>query len=154
MKIYLERRGTRSRLMAYLSPLIAVTLTVIAGGVIFAASGLDPLEALYFYFVDPLTSLWSLEELVVKMTPLVLIGVGLAVCFQANLWNIGAEGQLTVGALVGSSIPVLFPQWQSPLVLVLMMFLGALSGALFAAIPALLKNRFEVNEILRSLMLV
>jgi ABC-type uncharacterized transport system permease subunit len=154
MKLYLERRSTASRVMAYLSPVIAVTLTLIAGGILFALSGLDPFDALYLYFIDPLTSLWSLEELVVKMTPLVLIGVGLAVCFKANLWNIGAEGQLTVGALFGSSIPVLFPEWQSPLVLVLMMLLGAVGGALFAGIPALLKNRFGVNEILSSLMLV
>lgn len=154
MKLILERRGTASRVMAYLSPVIAVTLTLIAGGILFALSGLDPFDALYLYFIDPLTSLWSLEELVVKMTPLVLIGVGLAVCFKANLWNIGAEGQLTVGALFGSSIPVLFPEWQSPLVLVLMMLLGAVGGALFAGIPALLKNRFGVNEILSSLMLV
>lgn len=154
MKLYLERRSTASRVMAYLSPVIAVTLTLIAGGILFALSGLDPFDALYLYFIDPLTSLWSLEELVVKMTPLVLIGVGLAGCFKANLWNIGAEGQLTVGALFGSSIPVLFPEWQSPLVLVLMMLLGAVGGALFAGIPALLKNRFGVNEILSSLMLV
>ena len=154
MKLYLERRNARSVVMAYLSPVIAVSLTVLAGAILFAANGLAPLDALYIYFVEPLTTLWSLEELVVKMTPLVLIGVGLAVCFKANVWNIGAEGQLTVGALVGSSIPILLPQWQSPLVLVLMMLLGGLGGALFGAIPAFLRNRFDVNEILSSLMLV
>jgi ABC-type uncharacterized transport system permease subunit len=84
----------------------------------------------------------------------VLIGVGLAVCFRANLWNIGAEGQLTVGALFGSAIPILAPQWQSALVLPAMIALGALGGALYGAIPALLRNRFGANEILTSLMLV
>lgn len=66
MKVWLELRPEQSRTMAVVSPLIAIALTVIAGGIIFAASGLDPLRALYLYFVEPLTSLWSLEELVVN----------------------------------------------------------------------------------------
>lgn len=150
----LERRTEQSRVMALLSPLIAIALTVISGGIIFAASGLDPLHALFVYFIEPVTTLWSIEELIIKAAPLVLIGVGLAVCFRANLWNIGAEGQLTVGALFGSAIPILAPQWQSTLVLPAMIALGALGGALYGAIPALLRNRFGANEILTSLMLV
>jgi simple sugar transport system permease protein len=150
----LERRAEQSRTMAWLSPLIAIALTVIAGGLIFAARGLDPLHALFVYFIEPVTTLWSIEELIVKAAPLVLIGVGLAVCFRANLWNIGAEGQLTVGALFGSAIPILAPQWESALVLPAMIALGALGGALYGAIPALLRNRFGANEILTSLMLV
>lgn len=140
--------------MLYLSPVLAVALTVLAAGVIFAVGGHDPLHALYIYFVEPVTTLWSLEELAVKVAPLVLIGAGLAVCFRANLWNIGAEGQLTAGAIAGSAIPVLWPEWQSPLTLVLMLCMGAVGGAAFAAIPAFLKNRFAANEILTSLMLV
>ena len=154
MRLMLERRAEQSRTMAWLSPLIAIALTVIAGGFIFAARGLDPLHALFVYFIEPVTTLWSIEELIVKAAPLVLIGVGLAVCFRANLWNIGAEGQLTVGALFGSAIPILAPQWESALVLPAMIALGALGGALYGAIPALLRNRFGANEILTSLMLV
>ncbi|MCH9671682.1 MAG: ABC transporter permease [Gammaproteobacteria bacterium] len=154
MILVLERRSERSTFMSYASPLLAVALTVLLGGIIFAARGLDPLHALFIYFVEPVTTIWSLEELVVKAAPLVLIGVGLAVCFRANVWNIGAEGQLVVGALFGSAIPILWPAWQSPLVLALMVLLGAVGGALYGAIPALLKNRFGVNEILTSLMLV
>ena len=154
MSLLLERRDEQSTLMAYLSPGIAIVLTVLAGGIIFAARGLDPLHALFVYFIEPLTTLWSIEELIVKATPLVLIGVGLAVCFRANLWNIGAEGQLSVGALFGSAIPILAPQWQSAWVLPGMLALGALGGAAYGAIPALLRNRFGANEILTSLMLV
>jgi len=154
VRLMLERRAEQSRTMAWLSPLIAIALTVIAGGFIFAARGLDPLHALFVYFIEPVTTLWSIEELIVKAAPLVLIGVGLAVCFRANLWNIGAEGQLTVGALFGSAIPILAPQWESALVLPAMIVLGALGGALYGAIPALLRNRFGANEILTSLMLV
>ncbi len=154
MKIVLEKRNEQSQAMVWLSPVLALAITVVIGGFIFAGLGLDPLKALYIYFVEPVTSLWSIEELIVKAAPLILIGVGLSVCFTANVWNIGAEGQLTVGAIFGSAIPIYFTAWQSPLVLILMLLLGAVGGALFAAIPALLKNRFGANEILTSLMLV
>jgi general nucleoside transport system permease protein len=154
VRLILERRSERSQVMAVVSPVIAIGLTLLAGAAIFAARGIDPLYGLYIYFIDPLTTLWSLEQLVVKATPLVLIGVGLAICFRANVWNIGAEGQLTMGAILGSMIPILMPGWQSPLALAAMMALGCLGGMAWAAIPALFKNRFGANEILTSLMLV
>ena len=99
MQLILEKRAQASRLMNLWSPVLAILLTVVMGGLIFAAMGKPPLTALYLYFIDPLTSWWSVEEVLVKAGPLVLIGVGLAVCFKANVWNIGAEGQLTAGAL-------------------------------------------------------
>jgi general nucleoside transport system permease protein len=154
MRLVLERRPERSRAMTVLSPLIAIALTVITGGIIFALRGLNPLEALYIYFVEPLTNSWSIEQLIVKATPLALIGAGLAVAYTANVWNIGAEGQLTAGAIVGGAIPVFFPAWQSPLTLLVMLALGVIGGMAWAAIPAFLKNRFHANEILTSLMLV
>ena len=154
MRLMLERRPEHSRVMVVASPLIAIALTVVASGIVFAARGLDPLHALYVYFIEPVTTLWSIEELIVKTAPLVLIGAGLAVCFRANLWNIGAEGQLTAGAIAGAAIPILAPGWESPLVLPLMFVSGILGGAAWAAIPALLRNRFGANEILTSLMLV
>jgi general nucleoside transport system permease protein len=154
MRIILEKRAEQSRFMAIASPFIALTLTVLAGGIIFAALGFNPLAALYTYFVEPLTQSWSLEQLVVKATPLVLIGAGLSVCYSANVWNIGAEGQLCLGGIAGAIIPVFFPSWQSPLVIVLMLLFGAVGGMAWGAIPAWLKNRFNANEILTSLMLV
>ena len=154
MTLQFEKRQHPSRVMVVGSPVLAILLTVIVGGILFAARGLEPLPALYVYFVEPVTTLWSIEELVVKATPLVLIGAGLAVCFRANVWNIGAEGQLTMGAIVGAAIPVLATEWQSPLVLPLMMALGIAGGMAWAAVPALLRNRFGANEILTSLMLV
>ena len=154
MMIVLEKRARQSVAMTFLSPVLAIGLTVVIGGFIFAGLGLDPFRALYIYFIEPVTSIWSIEELIVKAAPLILIGAGLAVCYTANVWNIGAEGQLTMGALFGSALPVYFTAWQSPSALVVMLVLGALGGALFGAIPALLKNRFGANEILTSLMLV
>ncbi len=154
MQIELVKRPDHSKLMAIASPFLAIGLTVFFGAILFAATGHNPLRALYFYFIEPLTAAWSLEELVSKATPLVLIGVGLAVCFMSNTWNIGAEGQYTFGAIAGSIIPVYFWEWNSFLVLPMMMIMGMIGGAAYASIPAFLKNRFGTNEILTSLMLV
>ena len=154
MRLVLEKRPEHSVKMAVLSPLIAIVLTLVTGGIIFALRGLDPLAALYVYFVEPLTTSWSIEQLIVKATPLALIGAGLAVSYLANVWNIGAEGQLTAGAILGAVVPVFFPEMQTPLTLVLMLLLGVVGGMAYASIPAFLKNRFGTNEILTSLMLV
>jgi general nucleoside transport system permease protein len=154
MQLILEKRSDRSAFFALVSPFLALLLTVIFGAVIFAILGINPLQGLYVYFIEPLTQVWSLEQLVVKATPLVLIGVGLAVCYTANVWNIGAEGQLTVGAIAGSIAPVMFPAWQDPSILIFMLVMGTLGGALFGLIPGLLRTRFNANEILTSLMLV
>jgi len=160
MRIELVRRPQQSALFSILSPFIALVLTVAAGAVVFSLIGKNPAEALYYYFVDPLTGLWDennrwqLHELAIKAAPLILIGVGLAVCYQSNNWNIGAEGQFIIGAVFGSMLPVVFPQLQGPLVLPAMLVLGMLGGLLYAWVPALLKARFNTNEILTSLMLV
>ncbi|MUO77455.1 ABC transporter permease [Agrobacterium vitis] len=154
MRIELEKRTRASGLFTLISPLLALALTLFFGGLMFAALGKDPFFALYSFFIAPLTEVWSLHELAIKAAPLILIAVGLSVCYRSNNWNIGAEGQFTVGAICGSIIPVIFYEWQSPLLLPLMMVMGMVGGALYAAIPALLKTRFNTNEILTSLMLV
>ncbi len=154
MMFTLERRPAPSRLWSLAAPLLALALAVVLSAVLFAALGHPPLRALYVYFVEPLSSMWSLEELAVKATPLLLIGAGLALAYRANVWNIGAEGQLIMGAIAGSAIPILWPGWNDPLAMVAMLLLGMAGGAAWAAIPAFLKNRFNTNEILTSLMLV
>jgi general nucleoside transport system permease protein len=152
--LMLVKRPQHSTLFSALSPFIAFALTLIAGAIVFAVSGQNPLTALYTYFVEPLSEVWSLHELAIKAAPLILIAVGLSVAYQSNNWNIGAEGQFIAGALMGSIPPVVFPEWQSVLTLPLMLVFGLIGGALFGAIPALLKVRFNTNEILTSLMLV
>jgi len=154
MLIELERRRGHSVLFSALSPFIALALTVVAGAIIFAAMDKDPVLALYSFFIEPLTEVWSLHELAIKAAPLILIAVGLSVCFRSNNWNIGAEGQFIMGAIAGSIIPIVFYEWHSVLVLPLMIVMGMAGGALYASIPALLKTRFNTNEILSSLMLV
>lgn len=154
MRIELERRPQASHLYSFLSPLLALALTLFFGGLMFWALGKDPLHALYSFFIEPLTEVWSLHELAIKAAPLILIGVGLSVAYRSNNWNIGAEGQFTIGAIVGSILPVAYPQWHSMAILPLMLVMGMIGGALFAAIPAFLKTRLNTNEILTSLMLV
>ena len=150
----LEKRPSPSRAWSIGAPLLALAVALVLGGVLFALLGHPPLKALHVYFIEPLTSFWSIEELAVKATPLLLIGCGLALAYRANVWNIGAEGQLVMGAIAGSIIPILLPGWNDPLALIAMLVLAAAGGAAWAAIPALLKNRFNTNEILTSLMLV
>ncbi|MBB3397767.1 MULTISPECIES: ABC transporter permease [unclassified Rhizobium] len=154
MRIELEKRPQASKLYGFVSPLLALGLTLIAGVIMFALLGKNPIEALDAFFIEPLMEVWSLHELAVKAGPLILIAVGLSVCYRSNNWNIGAEGQFTMGAIAGSILPIVFYDWHSPVVLPLMLIIGAIGGALFAAIPALLKAHFNTNEILTSLMLV
>ncbi|MEJ8475919.1 ABC transporter permease [Roseibium algae] len=154
MRIELVKRKEHSQLMTILSPLIAVFLTLIAAAILFAISGKDPMLGLFKFFIEPLLDTWSLQEIVVKATPLVLIACGLSVCYLSNNWNIGAEGQFIVGALFGSFLPILYPDFQNAFTLPLMLLFGVLGGALWGLIPAVLKSRFNTNEILTSLMLV
>ena len=154
MRLELHRRPRASHAMALASPLLAIALTLVTGAILFALLGKDPVRALQAYFVEPLSTGYALQELGVKAAPLVLIGIGLAICFRCNAWNIGAEGQLTAGAIAGSWLVLSAPDWDSPLVLPLMLALGALGGLLYGLVPAVLKTRFNANEILTSLMLV
>ena len=154
MRIELEKRPQPSRLFSMVSPLIAFGLTILAGAILFTFLGKNPVTALYSFFVEPLLEVWSLHELAIKAGPLILIAAGLTVCYRSNNWNIGAEGQFTIGAVAGSIVPVIFYEWHSPLVLPLMLVMGMIGGALYAGIPALLKAHFNTNEILTSLMLV
>ncbi len=154
MRIELTRRPQHSALYMVLSPFIALGLTLAVGALLFMFIGKPPLAALRVYFIEPLTELWSLHELAIKAGPLILIAVGLSVCYRSNNWNIGAEGQFIAGGILGSSVPILFPGFSNGLTLPLMLLLGMVGGALYASIPALLKARFNANEILTSLMLV
>jgi len=155
MQLVLERRQERSAVVAVASPAIAVGLTLATMAILFALLGKNPATALYVYFIEPLTDSYALQEIAVKATPLVMIGVGLSLCYTANVWNIGAEGQFLIGAVTGSWLAVVtngtgVGHWVLPV----MLLLGAAGGAAYAMIPALCKVRFGASEILTSLMLV
>ncbi len=155
MQLVLERRAERSAKIAILSPLLAIALTLVTMAILFAILGKNPIAALYVYFIDPLTDPFTLQEIAVKATPLVMIAIGLSLCYLANVWNIGAEGQFLMGAVCGSWLAVVTNGTDAgPWVLPAMLVMGALGGALYAMIPALCKVKFGANEILTSLMLV
>src|SRR5262245_19548514 len=149
MQLVLERRPERSAVIALASPLIAVALTIVTFAILFAIMGKNPLTAIWVYFFEPLTDPFSLQEIAVKATPLVMIAVGLALCYIANIWNIGAEGQFIVGAVAGSWLAVRTQGTDAGAwVLPAMLLLGALGGALYAMLPAICRVRFGASALL------
>ena len=153
MPFTLERRATPSPLARLAAPLLAVALTLAGGSVLFAALGHPPLAALYAFLVAPLGDLYGLGELCSKAAPIMLCAVGVAIGFRASVWNIGAEGQLILGAIASGVVALTFGASGSPLVLPAMVLAGVLGGMAWAAIPAFLKVRFNASEILVTLML-
>jgi simple sugar transport system permease protein len=154
MRYRLEPRPAPSRVAGWLSPVIAVAATMLIGFALFTALGKNPWQAFHVFFVKPVETRYGVGELLLKAGPLMLCAVGLASGYRANVWNIGAEGQLTMGAICGGGLALLFHDSTSPLLLPAMIVAGALGGMAWAAIPALLRTRFNANEILVSLMLV
>jgi len=150
----LEARPEPSRAMMLASPLIAAAAMLVSGSLLFLFLGQEPLHAFYVYFIAPLGSAYGIGELLLKATPLILCGVGLAIGFRANVHNIGADGQLTMGAVAAGAVALYFDGVEAPWVLPLMIVAGALGGLAWAALPALLRTRFNTSEILVSLMLV
>jgi simple sugar transport system permease protein len=140
--------------MSIASPLLALAITVVIGIALFALLGKDPLKGLYVFFVEPVKSGYALSELSIKATPLVLIALGLAVCFRSNIWNIGAEGQFILGAIGAGWVAMQAGPDSSRLIVIPILLAGVLGGMLWAGIVALLRDRFNANEILVSLMLV
>ncbi|MEM1232876.1 MAG: ABC transporter permease [Pseudomonadota bacterium] len=155
--ITIEKRPSPSALWAYLTPVIAVLATVIAGALMFAALGKDPFQSLKLIFWDPLFGDFAFfyrQQLLIKAGPLILIAIGLSLGFRAGIWNIGAEGQYVMGAIFGAAVGLALYPAETRLVFPLMVLFGALGGFVWAMIPAILKTRFNTNEILVSLLLV
>lgn len=137
-----------------LAPLAASVLMAVAGTLVFLAMGKDPLRGFSAFFIEPVISLEGWSELGLKSAPLALIALGLAPGFRAGVWNIGAEGQLIVGAIAASAIAIAMDGSDSVWVLPAMLLASLSAGAAWAAIPAWLRLRWNTSEILVSLMLV
>ncbi|MEZ5702498.1 MAG: ABC transporter permease [Burkholderiaceae bacterium] len=150
----LEVRPQPSLRWGYASPLLALAITVVIGVILFALLGKDPVRGLQVFFWEPIKSWYALSELVVKATPLLIIALGLAVCFRSNVWNIGAEGQYVIGAVCASGVALLAGPDSSRWIVVAILLAGVAGGMVWAGITALLRDRFNANEILVSLMLV
>ena len=150
----LEARSQPSPAWTYGSPLLALAVTVLIGVLLFVALGKDPVAGLRVFFWDPIKSPYALGELTVKATPLLLIALGLAVCFRSNVWNIGAEGQYVLGAIAASGVALMAEKGGSNWIVLPVILAGILGGMFWAGITAWLRDRFNANEILVSLMLV
>ena len=152
--IKLQVRPQPSPFWTFASPLLALLITVLLGVLLFSLLGKDPVRSLQMFFWEPVKSAYALGELVVKATPLLLIALGLAVCFRSNVWNIGAEGQYIIGAVCASGVALLAEKDTGSWVVVAVILAGVLGGMFWAGITALLRDRFNANEILVSLMMV
>ncbi len=155
--ITFEKRAAPSRAWTFATPVLAVVLTMVVGGVLFAFLGKNPFEVIRTIFLDPLFSefAWYYRpQLLIKGAPLVLIAIGLSFGFRAGVWNIGAEGQYIIGALCGAGVGLAFYPLEAVYIFPLMVLAGALGGWAWAMIPGVLRVKFGANEILVSLMLV
>ena len=151
--IRLQPRLHTAKWLDWASPLVAIALTLLVSSVMFWVLGTDPIEALQVFFIQPVSSLYGVSELLLKATPLILIGIGLSFGFRAGIWNIGAEGQLVMGGVAAGAVALALSEVNSSWILVLMALAGVLGGMAWGALPALLRTRFNANEILTSLML-
>jgi simple sugar transport system permease protein len=153
-RLKLEARPQPSDFWSYGSPLLALLCTVVIGVILFALLGKDPVRGLQVFFWEPIKSGYAVGELVVKATPLLLIALGLAVCFRSNVWNIGAEGQYILGAVAASGVALLADKTTGGWIVPALLIAGVLGGMAWAGLTALLRDKFNANEILVSLMLV
>ncbi|WEF23732.1 ABC transporter permease [Paracoccus sp. S3-43] len=155
--IRLIPRTDTPALLQVATPILAVLATMLAGGILFAIMGYDPVAAIRTIFWDPLfgpAASYSRPQLLVKAAPLILIASGLAVGFRAGIWNIGAEGQYIIGALTGAAVALAAYPAPEMWIFPAMVIAGAVGGWAWGMIPALLRNWFGASEILVSLMLV
>jgi simple sugar transport system permease protein len=150
----LEPRPQASKFWSLASPVLALAITVVIGVILFVALGKDPVKGLQVFFWEPIKSPYALGELTVKATPLLVIALGLAVCFRSNVWNIGAEGQFIIGAVAAGGVALLADKETGRWIVVMIVLAGVLGGMAWAGLVALLRDRFNANEILVSLMLV
>ena len=150
----LQVRPQPSARWGYASPLLALAITVVVGVILFALLGKDPVRGLQVFFWEPVKSAYAISELMVKATPLLIIALGLAVCFRSNVWNIGAEGQFVIGAIFASGVALMAGPESGRIMVVLVLLAGVFGGMVWAGVTALLRDRFNANEILVSLMLV
>ncbi|MBK4216347.1 ABC transporter permease [Paracoccus caeni] len=155
--IQLVPRSEVSTLWQFLTPVLAVLATMVAGGLLFWVMGYDPVAAIKTIFWDPLfgmASSYSRPQLLVKAAPLILIASGLAIGFRAGIWNIGAEGQYIIGAICGAAVALAAYPSEGMWIFPAMVVAGAAGGWAWGMIPATLRNWFGASEILVSLMLV
>ena len=153
MPFQFEKRENASKRLLFLAPFIAIVLATGVTCVLLALLGKSPFEVIKYFFFEPFASVANISETFLKFGPLLLIAQALAIGFRAKVWNIGAEGQMIMGAIAASSVPITFNEVEGFWVLPSMILLGAGGGMAWAGIAAFLRTRFNANEILVTLML-
>ncbi|MBP6854279.1 MAG: ABC transporter permease, partial [Rhodoferax sp.] len=128
----LEARPQPSNFWSYGSPILALVVTVVIGVMLFAALGKDPVRGLEMFFWQPIRNGYALGELMVKATPLLIIALGLAVCFRSNVWNIGAEGQYIIGAIFAGGVALLADKGTGAWIVVPVVLAGVVGGMAWA----------------------
>lgn len=150
--VRITRRLEPSPEMVFLVSVGSVIFAFLVSGFLFSFLGIFPTEAYRVFLNGAFGSFYALSETIKRMIPLALIGAGLSVSFQASVWNIGAEGQMLIGAIVGTWV-ALFSHLPSSLLLPAMFILGFLGGALWGVFAAWCRNKLAINEIITTLML-
>ena len=152
MKVRLELREKASPWLNVALPLIAIGATLVICGGLIALAGANVLDAYGVMFASALDSKFNLVETMVKATPLILTGLAVAIAFRAKFWNIGAEGQFLLGAMAAVFVGTQesLPAWS---LVPLMIVAGILAGGLWAVLPAVLKTRFKVDDVVTTLLL-
>jgi general nucleoside transport system permease protein len=149
----LEARPAPSRAMRIGAPFAASVLTLVIGFIMFSVVGHEPVAAMRGFFIEPLSSVNGWSELLLKASPLCLVALGLSVGFRSNVWNIGAEGQMLLGGIAASGVALAVGEATGWWILPLMMLAAVAGGMAWAAVPAVLRTRFDTNELLTSSML-
>jgi ABC-type uncharacterized transport system permease subunit len=135
------------------APLIGVVAALLVGAGLLAMAGVNPVDAYGILFQGAFGGARQIQETILKAVPLSLMGLGLSVALRCRMWNIGGEGQFYMGALVGGVVALSFPTWPAIALIPCMIVGGLVGGGLWAAIPAWLKVRRGMNEIISTLML-
>ena len=148
------------RLRRYASPwstpgliVMAVALTIALTSAPILIAGANPIDAYGEFLVVPLTSTYSILEVLVAATPILFTGAAVAIAFRAGYWNIGAEGQLLLGAIAAAGVGQVAAGLPGLVVLPAMIGAGALAGAAWALVPAVLRVRFDIDEVVTTLLL-
>jgi ABC-type uncharacterized transport system permease subunit len=141
------------RVRATLSSLGAVLLSLVVGGLLMVIAGGDPVSAYGSLLDGAFGTPYGIGQVLVLAVPLAIIGLGLALAFRGRVYNIGAEGQLYMGALAGGVVAIFLPLGFDPLLIVASVLGGVLAGAAWGGIVGVLRGRWGVNEVITSLLL-
>lgn len=149
----IEKLGSSSKVSAVVVPFFSLLLGLVFAGLCFWATGKNPITVYTMMFQGAFGSAYGLSETVVKAIPLLLTGLAVSLAFRMKLWNIGAEGQLYMGAFAATGFALAFPDWPPYLLLPVMFVAGFLAGGLWGLIPAIPRAFFKVNETISTLLL-